>query len=142
MENLETSKLMEQLKRDPKAKEVREQIRNAGDEEEKITLLISFAKELGYDLTREDLQTYIREETERLAKKTDAQSDVIQRLNDDEVANVAGGKHYNSTDRCQDTYLDKENCWITDGCDNDVIMYPSYKCDWYNAGQSCSWLMF
>ena len=89
--------------------------------------LLEIGKAWGYDLTAEELTAALREKGEALRKRTDAQAEAVEALDDREMEQITGGRG----DTCAVTYKDRENCPSTDGCDTVVNRYKSYNC-FYN----------
>ena len=81
--------------------------------------------EKGYNVSPEEITSFIREAEEERRKKTAGK---IEELSDQELEAVAGGKDH---PECKDTYKDYENCWVEDGCDNILIRYDAYLCKNY-----------
>ena len=78
--------------------------------------------EKGYNVSSEEIASYIREAEEERRKKTAGK---IEELPDDALSEVAGGgDHWD----CEFTYKDGENCWAEDACDAVLIDYDSYQC--------------
>ena len=95
--------------------------------EETVEAYVAVAKELGYDLTVEELAAYIFEQDAARRARTDELAEGVRRLDDSDVAEVAGGRNKDKKP-CKDTYLDEENCWFNDACDVTTNSYPGYKC--------------
>ena len=86
------------------------------DEESTIQFFVEAAKRLGVDVTEE------------AASEVEALS-----LDDlDMAAGVADSPN------CQDTFLQRENCFFKDGCDQTLIGYPDYDCQHNLHGHVCS----
>ena len=122
-------KFMEALKNDPKAKELLKGMSKPKTKEEIIAAYIDLAGKLGITLSEEDAESFVAEEKD-VASRSEIAAKAIQALPDDELENVAGGKGDNP--ECKDTYEDRENCWITDGCDILIIGYEDYSCSWFS----------
>ena len=118
--------LLEAIKSDPKAQEaLREYVKNDG-EDGVIRYLMEAAKKAGFTVTEEEIRETIDTEVKARAKKTEEAAADIQALPDDALEKAAGGKKDHSS--CMDTYQDRENCWITDGCDKNYQDYDDYVC--------------
>ena len=115
---------LEKLAADPKAQELLKNLPPFKSEDEKIAALIGVAKKQGFDLTKEDFDAY----AQTVKEKTDARAEAIQALDDEEVAQAAGGKK--SHDNCFETFEDQENCAFYDACDVAWRNYRGYKCQW------------
>ena len=123
----------EALKDNPAAEEI---IRNTPEprtEEERIRVYAKIAAELGYDLTEQDLSEYVEKWRQRQQERTQDAIDRIQELPPEELGEAAGGGDHAN---CMGTYIDKENCWYFDGCDNVYQKYKGYHCHLFNACQN------
>ena len=126
MSKEEVKKVFEALRADPKTKELIGACEAPETPEEVMEIYAQVAKKLGFDVTSEELGSYIKELEEGRKARTREDVREIQNLDDEELDQVAGGsKEHNS---CEDTYRDKENCWYTDGCDNIWNIYDDYVC--------------
>ena len=94
--------------------------------EEEAKVYAEIAQKLGLDLTAEDIGEYIRQSEQACKDRTDKAADMIQMLPDDDLDKVAGGSKGNPA--CKETYMDYENCWYSDGCDNIFQIYDEYIC--------------
>lgn len=103
-----------------KDREKPETIGEVADTYEKI------AKELGIDLTAEEIRTIVQEEEETRKVKTDDVAKAIFELQDSELDGVTGGDGYD--ERCRYSFKDKENCWFQDACDGAWHNYDNYIC--------------
>lgn len=115
----EIAEIIEKMRKDPKVVEL---LKECEEQKDEFAAYAEIADKLGYDVTAEDLKSFLEETSRRIAGKTD---DVITQLPDEELKVVAGGKDHNE---CKDTYMDKENCWYNDGCDVIYHMYNDYIC--------------
>ena len=127
--------ILEKLASDPKAQELFKSLEQPKSEEEKASKMIEAAKQLGYDLSVEDLAEYLKNAVAARKEKTDAKAEAIQKLDDSELEKAAGGKGH---DACKDTYKDKENCWWNDACDLNHQMYTDYICNNNHNTKVCS----
>ena len=105
-------------------------------EEEKIGAITELAREMGYELTKEDVAAYMAETAQARKEKTDAQIQGIEMLEDDELDGVAGGIKGNPVGdkhkECRYDFLNRENCDFTDACDNAFFYYDDYLCYEHN----------
>ncbi len=102
-------------------------------------------KEAGFEFTPQELDEVFHERIQN--------EDVsVQTLDEKELAAVAGGdkkcvgafwctlankfSEENKHDNCKDTFVNRENCWHNDGCDNCYNMYSDYQC---NHSGECDW---
>ena len=116
---------IEEIRTSPRAAELLNGKEAPKTPEEAVEMFAAVAKELGYDLTAEELGAYIREQDEARRARTDDQAEGVRRLDDSEVAEVSGGGEHAD---CKDTFKDYENCWFNDACDAVLHSYPDYKC--------------
>ena len=115
-------------------------------DEEMVAGYVAAAKELGFDLTAQDVVDGIKAMAqERLAKTEQAEVEV-QELSEGELDRIAGGK---LDDTCKYSFQDGENCWLTDACDDTLLWYFGYICKRDFAGKhekidlgNCDGLMF
>ena len=61
-----------------------------------------------------------------MRRRTDKNEDGIEALSEQELGVASGGKA--PYEKCHVSYKDRENCWVADGCDNVIVMYPGYLC--------------
>lgn len=120
------TKFLEALGKEPKAKEALEKASMAGTEQEKLDIILLLAKEMGYNLTGDELKAYIEEKQEAQKERTDSLAETIEKIDDAEMTKVAGGAK--DHEECRDTYRDAENCTYNDGCDVIFQGYPDYQC--------------
>ena len=78
--------------------------------------------EKGYDVSSEEISSFIQEAEEERRKKTAGK---IELLPDQDMEKVAGGGDHAE---CYYTFKDQENCWHEDGCDFVYIQYDGYLC--------------
>ena len=93
---------------------------------EKEDALVEIARRFGYEITKEELLQASEARCKAIEAAGQAAKEAVEELSIDQLDMVAGGKKYN--DDCNDTYKDKENCWLTDGCDVSYIGYSDYRC--------------
>lgn len=115
---------LEKIMNDPKAAELMKGM-NAATDEEKIAGIVEAAKGLGFELTAEELEGYLKEQAEERKAKTEVVAGGIEKLDDSELGEVAGGKYHSE---CKDTYRDEEGCFYNDGCDLIYHRYDGYHC--------------
>ena len=125
---------LEKLNTDPAAQSLLKSREQPKSEEEKIKAFAEVATALGFQMTEAEITEYLKETLMARLQKTDAQAETIQKLDDSEIEKVSGGKDHPS---CYDTYQDKENCWVTDGCDKTLQHYPDYLCNHNNRYFYC-----
>ncbi|MBR5108739.1 MAG: Nif11 family protein [Clostridia bacterium] len=124
------------LKEKPQAKELLESVEAPKNDEERIQAYIAIAGKLGYSLTAEDFTAFEQAAAAERMRMTDAQAEALEKLDDQELEDVAGGQRDASNgDTCCDThgpcdysFKNRENCWTTDGCDWTFIHYDDYTC--------------
>lgn len=125
MEEKKLLELFEQFIKDPKLREALEKTGIPDDPEDSVRKLAGFAKEFGYALSEDDILSAVNYVEKKRKDATKKAVEEIERLSDDDLDRVAGGGEKPS---CQHSYLDQENCWRMDGCDQNYVMYPDYKC--------------
>ena len=91
------------------------------DESQEISLFGTIARESGYDTTDEELEEILKRVRDCVAATSDQTAKDLDKLPREELDHVAGGKDH---DRCEDTYKDSDNCWITDKCKKVILAYP------------------
>lgn len=102
------------------------------DDEEGFKVLASVAREIGYDVTDDEVVEVFKSRRAVLVKASDAAADECRQLSDDEMDKVAGG---GDRSNCSDTYKEGENCWWEDNCKKAIIMYSNPDdpyCDSYS----------
>ena len=125
--------LLEALKCAPNAEELLGGKVKPESPEETVATYVAAAKGLGLELSAEDVIEGIKVKVqERLAKTYEAVSEAAE-LSEDQLDKVAGGEILT---QCEDTFEQRENCWITDGCDYNITGYFGYLCKNDNAGAS------
>lgn len=125
----------EKLGTDAKAKEFFKGKAQPETADELVATYLDAAKQLGYDITEEDIIAYLKEKADEVKTGTDKAAKAVQALPDDALQNVAGGSGDHSN--CKDTFQDKENCWATDGCDFTWNSYDDYVCKRNNKDYHC-----
>jgi hypothetical protein len=129
----------EKLSSDPNAKELFKGKEKPENKDELLSSYRTAARTYGYELTAEELSDYVREKSEERKRATINAAKAVQSLPDDALSGVAGGGDHED---CKDTFMDMENCWVTDACDMVFNMYDKYKCnslykDHCNAQGNC-----
>ena len=112
-------------------KEIQENIQGK-EMDEVIRYYAGLADRLDFDVTEEDLRAALAGE-EKLRARTDAAIEQVEELSLDELEAVAGGMH----DKCANTYTDRENCILLDGCDMVIFPYDKYLCLHNDNGAHC-----
>lgn len=129
----------DEIKTDPKAAELLNGMEPPKTAEEEAAAYLAAAKELGYDMTAEDLAAYMQEAAEEQKRKTEANAAEIELLPDEELENAVGGSCNSVTtegyclvkskkEECKYTFHHRENCWFTDACDMLFLFYDYYVC--------------
>ena len=115
---------LEELQKDPKASELIE----GHDKADKAEAIADVAQKLGYDLKVVDLKEYMSAMEAEIKARTEAVADNIVSMQDDDLEDVAGGSETIGVKHphCKDTYLNRENCWWSDGCDAINSKYWDY----------------
>lgn len=133
-------------KTDRELKEKVESLFEANPDKADGDLWAQAGKEAGFEFTPQELDEVFHERIQD--PSIDAQT-----LDEKELAAVAGGgdencrgafwcflvdKYHkeNKHDNCKSTYVNRENCWNNDGCDNVYNMYSDYQC---NHSGECDW---
>ena len=123
MEN--AKKFFEEVAKTEEAKALFASMEAPKDEKERILAYIEIANKLGIPLTTEGIVAYLQ----AVANQEPAEGE----LDDEELQQLVGGGE--NTD-CKDTYMHKENCWRTDGCDMVNNHYGGYECSYSMRGKS------
>lgn len=119
----EVRKFMEALEKDPRAKELSENLSVPDDEDKAIDAYIDLAKKLGFTISREDLLNWEQEqEKEYKAKSEKAEAGMMESLDLDQMNMVVGGQ-IGDYHRCVDTHKEGEWCWLKDSCKMIVRLY-------------------
>ena len=134
MEKENIRSVLEAVRQNSEVLQNPEQADSAGNAEEAAGIWAAAAAKLGYDVSAEEISSYILEAEASLKQKAQEAGEAITRLPDEEMKDVAGGKDHSS---CKDTYKDRENCWVHDGCDVVITHYSDYKCHYNTKGVSC-----
>jgi len=129
MEHHEVKAFLNSLRINSKAKEMISSMPEPKDTEGRIAAYAKIAKELGFEVTEDDLREFAAAKEKKLQEKSDAAAAEIEELSPEELGEVAGGGDHSD---CKDTYKDKENCWVNDGCDIINNHYSDYQCHYNN----------
>jgi len=121
MENI--TKLMDELKDNPKVQALFDNAADPETLEEEVKVYADAAKELGIDVTEDELKEYVQKVEAEQKAKTEADAASVAELDAGSLEKVSGGKEI-----CTFSYKDKENCWRQDGCDIIFIKYHDYIC--------------
>ena len=95
--------------------------------EDVVRAYADIAAKLGADLSLKEIEEYIEEKMNKAAASGE--------LDDDELSSLYGG----ASNGCYASYVDRENCWVNDGCDYINNNYTNYNCSWSNKG-ACAML--
>ena len=115
---------LEALKTDPKAESLLQARPEPKTDADRFRAYAEIAKELGYDVSEAELEAYLTEMEKTLQEHAKSAEALVTELSGDEMDKVAGGAHT----ECKTTFLDRENCWHNDGCDNIYNGYKKYLC--------------
>ncbi len=129
-------KFMEALQTDPRAEELLKGKAKPESLEGAVKLYAEAAKELGFDLTEDDIMKGMKSLKEEQAAKTAQAKAAVKELGLEDLEKVAGG----AEPGCKDTFEHRENCWLNDACDffyNDYIHYICAHNDW-NGDTNCA----
>ncbi len=136
--------LLKAVKTDPEAQAKLQGLTKPADEDGIIRYYAEAAKKLSFDVTEADLRAFLAEATADRTGKTEDAAAKVQALQDDELAQAAGGGRSggsvhcdNNYSSCVDTYRQRENCWFNDGCDLDHNHYSDYLCEHNYNGHIC-----
>lgn len=122
MEKVE--KFLEDLK-SQKGLELLQKRDRPSDAEAACRTYAEIAKEMGHDVSEDDLVAYAKAMDGMRRGKTGAAVEQVEALSDQELGEVAGG---GDNPECKDTYKQRENCWHDDGCDVAYNHYKYYAC--------------
>ena len=120
-------KFLEELDSNEKALDRLKECGTDLDEAGEISLLGSVARETGYDVTDEELETILKQVRVNIVAAGDQAAKGLEKLPREEIDRVAGGKDH---DACQSTYKENENCWVSDKC---RAVVWEYKMTEYNT---------
>ena len=107
-------KFLDALRNDPRAQELIKDMPVPKSDEEAVACYAKLAKDLGFDLTIDDIKAGLK----AMENDRKAQSDKVS-LDADDLENVAGG----ANEGCNDTHHDGEWCWFTDSCSYIITYY-------------------
>ena len=85
------SMFLEQLRTDPRARELLGDLGESGNEADTLRAYARAAKALGYDLTEAEVQEAIREKGQACRDRAAAVSEAIRALSDEDIEDVAAG---------------------------------------------------
>jgi predicted ribosomally synthesized peptide with nif11-like leader len=120
MEN--AKKFFEEVVKTEEAKVLLAAVEAPKTEEDRIEAYIVIAKKLGVELTTEEINAYF----------DSIYQPPSEELDDEELSQLAGGRNAN----CSSSYMQKENCWFSDACDNAWHSYNDYICSSNNENGS------
>ena len=129
MKHHEVRTFLNALRINSKAKEMIQNMPEPKTAEERIAAYAKIAEELGFDISQDDLREYVAHKEQKQKETTEAAAAEIESLTPEEMEEVSGGGDHSE---CKDTYKDKENCWVNDGCDIINNHYSDYQCHYNN----------
>ena len=129
MEHHDVKAFLNSLRINSKAKAMISQIPEPKNTDEWAAAYAKIAGELGFEVTEDDLKEFVAIKEKKLQEQANASAAEIEELSADELGEVAGGGDHSD---CKDTYKDKENCWVNDGCDIINNHYSDYQCHYNN----------
>lgn len=88
----EVKEFIEKLGKDPKARELLKKKEKFTTEAEALNAYVDVAKELGYDITGDDLTAAIEALEQEQKNKTEGAASAITALPDDDLKEAAGGE--------------------------------------------------
>jgi hypothetical protein len=115
-------KFFEEVAKTEEAKAIFSTMKKPETEEEIIAAYVDVANKLGVALTTEEAQAYLTSDKTGSAE-----------LDDEELSQLAGG---GDPEECFSTFQHRENCILSDACDNFYIEYIGYYCDTYSRDGS------
>ena len=104
-----------QMKNDPRAKELLKALPAPKSEEEALAGYQSVAKQLGFDLSQNEIQAALKAMAQEQKEKTDKVA-----MEDADLESVAGG---GQDERCSSTFDRGEWCWFSDSCSYVISYY-------------------
>ena len=119
---------IEAMLRDPRTGELLSGCAEPESLEAACAIYADAARKLGLELDAADFEAYFRREEQACIARTEEAASTIRELPDDELELVSGGKKDHKN--CRDTYRDRENCWINNGCDVLNQKYDTYSCQY------------
>lgn len=105
MEKGKIKKILEEIKASDRPAEILDRVKKA-EAAESADACISVVRELGFDLTKEELNAYLREAAAERKGKTDRQVSDLETIVDEELDRVAGGVNeyeVRHNDECSET---------------------------------------
>lgn len=117
MEN--AKKFFDEAIRTEEAKAIFDSFEKPANENEAVKIYAEVAAKLGVDLSADEIKAYFAEKTP------------CAEVDDEELAQLSGGNRF---EKCQTSYIDRENCWWNDGCDYVFERYTLYECKNINLG--------
>ena len=128
----QAKKFFEALKKDRKAVEGLMGSEKPETEEGLFQAYAQAAAKLGFEASADEIRTVYEEIMKAVAAKTQESAGDVKELSAEELDAVAGGGFWFFNDKdhpnCKDTYKDRENCWVVDGCDKAILDYDGYGC--------------
>ena len=119
------AELLEKLRTDPETvRQIRARVFPAA-RNELAQAYADAARAAGAEVTKEEILSFISETESQVGARSDAATASVRELPEEELSRVAGGGDH---PECYDTFKDKENCWIKDGCDHIYQDYKKYVC--------------
>ena len=112
-------KFLDAVRNDPKAKELIKAMPVPKDDKEASEGYVKIAKELGFDLTADEILAGLKS----MEQAQKAQSEKVS-LDDADLENVAGGVL-----GCSTTHDPGEWCWFSDSCSYVITYYNDEKVD-------------
>ena len=113
---------LQALQTDSRAKELIKTMDIPADREKAADCYVILAGKLGYTLTKEEILAAAQEMSKAQREKTGRAMEKMP-LDDEDLANVAGGVQEPGYDGCDSTYHDDEWCWISDSCQVLISFY-------------------
>lgn len=86
--------------------------------EDAIRTYAKIAKELGVELSEDEITAYFDNKLDNCAASKE--------IDDDELEQFTGGLRL----PCFNSFVNRENCWWNDGCDLYMNQYATYSCSW------------
>ena len=127
MEN--AKKFFEEIVKTEEAKALFATIEKPDTQDELVAAYVDVANKLGVELTAEEVKAYL----ESTAEVTTGE------LDDEELAQLVGGADEKGNDACKSSFMNEENCWWNDACDNVRRDYgDAYLCNLINKGALAS----
>ena len=114
---------LQTLKTDPRAAELVRNLPIPQNDQQAVECYADLAKELGCELSREEIVAGFRAMIRNQKKRTATAEKELEKtaLGEDVLDMVAGGAGHGKT--CESTYTPGEWCWWTDQCNDLVDVY-------------------